>query len=146
MLNLHPATPSGPTGTWQEVIWRLMESGAEETGAMMHLATPELDKGPVVTYCTFPIRGEPFAKYRGEIRGQSLAQIKQKQGEDNALFKLIRQYGVARELPLIIATIQAFSQGKVKITADKRVIDTEGKLISGYNLTDEIDRKVSGTI
>jgi len=146
MLNLHPAAPGGPTGTWQEVIWRLMESGAEETGAMMHLVTPELDKGPVVTYCTFPIRGEPFDKYWVEIKGKPLAQIKQEQGEDNALFKLIRQYGVARELPLIIATIQAFSQGKVKVTADKRVVDAEGKAIYGYNLTDEIDKKVSGTI
>jgi len=146
MLNLHPAAPGGPTGTWQEVIWRLMESGAEETGAMMHLVTPELDKGPVVTYCTFPIRGEPFDKYREEIKGQPLVQIKREQGGDNALFKLIRQHGVARELPLVIATIQAFSQGKVKVTADKRVVDTEGKPIHGYNLTDEIDKKVSGTI
>ena len=142
MLNLHPAAPGGPTGTWQEVIWQLIESGAEETGAMMHLVTPELDKGPVVTYGTFPIRGEPFDRYREEIKGQPLAQIKQEQDEDNALFKLIRQYGAARELPLIIATIKAFSQGKVKITADKRVVDTEGKPIRGYNLTEEIDRKV----
>ncbi|MBA7638862.1 Phosphoribosylglycinamide formyltransferase [subsurface metagenome] len=146
MLNLHPAAPGGPTGTWQEVIWRLMESGAEETGAMMHLVTPELDKGPVVTYGTFPIRGEPFDRYREEIKGQPLAQIKQEQGEDNALFKLIRQYGAARELPLIIATIKAFSQGKVRVTADKRVVDTEGKSIRGYNLTDEINKKLSGTV
>lgn len=146
MLNLHPAAPGGPTGTWQEVIWRLMENEARETGAMMHLVTPELDKGPVVTYCTFPIRGEPFDKYWEEIKGYPLAQIKQEQGEENALFKLIRQHGVARELPLIIATIKAFSQGKVKITPDKRIIDAEGKAIRGYNLTDEIDKKVSGTL
>ena len=146
MLNLHPAAPGGPTGTWQEVIWKLIESGAGETGAMMHLVTPELDKGPVVTYCTFPIRGGPFDKYREEIKGQTPAQIKQEQGEDNALFKLIRQHGVTRELPLIISTIQAFSQGKVKITADKRVVDTEGKVIKGYDLSEEIDRKVRGNI
>ena len=24
MINLHPAEPSGPTGTWQEVIWELL--------------------------------------------------------------------------------------------------------------------------
>ena len=146
MLNLHPAAPGGPTGTWQEVIWKLIESGAEETGAMMHLVTPELDKGPVVTYCSFSIRGESFDKDWEEIKGQPLAQIKQEQGEDSALFKLIRQHGVVRELPLIISTIQAFSQGKVKITADKRVIDAEGRPIRGYNLTDEIDKKVSGNI
>ena len=146
MLNLHPAAPGGPTGTWQEVIWRLMENEAKETGAMMHLVTPELDKGPVVTYCTFPIRGEPFDKHWEEIEGKPLEQVKKEQGEDNSLFKLIRQQGVARELPLVTATIKAFSQGKVKITPDKRVVDAEGKPIRGYNLTKEIDRKVSGTI
>jgi len=146
MLNLHPAAPGGPAGTWQEVIWQLIESDARETGAMMHLVTPELDKGPVVTYCTFPIRGEPFDKYWEEIKGQPLEKIKQEQGEDNALFKLIRQHGAARELPLIISTIQAFSQGKVRITADKRVVDAEGRPIHGYDLTDEINKKVSGIL
>ncbi len=28
MLNLHPALPGGPTGTWQEVIWALLERQA----------------------------------------------------------------------------------------------------------------------
>jgi phosphoribosylglycinamide formyltransferase-1 len=146
MLNLHPAAPGGPTGTWQEVIWKLIESGAGETGAMMHLVTPVLDKGPVVTYCTFPIKGDQFNKDWVETKGYSLEQIKQEQGEDNALFKLIRQHGVVRELPLIITTIQAFSQGRVKITADKRVIDAEGRPIKGYNLTREINEKVKGNL
>ena len=146
MLNLHPAAPGGPTGTWQEVIWQLIDSEAKETGAMMHLVTPELDKGPVVTYGTFPIRGEPFDKHWAEIRGYSSAQLKQAQGEDNPLFKLIRQHGVVRELPLVIATIKAFSQGKVRVTADKTVVDASEQPIHGYNLTDEIAKKVSGTI
>jgi len=113
---------------------------------MMHLVTPVLDKGPVVSYCIFPIKGEQFDKDWVETKVYSLEQIKKEQGEDNNLFKLIRQHGVVRELPLIITTIQAFSQGKVKITADKRVIDAEGRAIRGYNLSEEIDKKVSGTI
>ena len=146
MVNLHPAAPGGPAGTWQEVIWKLIETGAESTGAMMHLVTPELDKGPVVTYCTFSIRGGPFDQHWTEIKGKSVAQVKQEQGEENALFKLIRQHGVVRELPLVITTVQAFSQGKVIITSDKRVIDAQGSLIRGYDLTTEIDEKVSGSI
>jgi len=57
MINLHPAAPNGPAGTWQEVIWLLIHKRAQESGNMMHLVTPELDKGPPITYCTFPIRG-----------------------------------------------------------------------------------------
>jgi len=139
MINLHPAAPGGPTGTWQEVIWQLIANDAEKTGVMMHLVTPELDKGPVVTYCTFPIRGEPFDKHWQEIKGQPIEKVKQ-QGEHNRLFKLIRQHGLAREFPLIIATIKAFSQGKVRITTGKKVVDDEGKPIKGYNLTDEINK------
>jgi len=146
MLNLHPAAPDGPAGTWQEVIWKLIESNAEQTGVMMHLATPELDKGPVVTYCTFPIKGEPFDKHWEEVKGKTSDQLKKGQGEDNPLFKLIRQHGVVRELPLVVSTIKAFSEGKVRITADKKVVDAEGRPITGYNLTEEIDRKVHGIL
>ena len=146
MINLHPAAPDGPAGTWQEVIWQLIGSKAQETGVMMHLATTELDKGPLVTYCTFPITGEPFDRYWQEINGQSAEQIKKSQGESNPLFKLIRQHGFARELPLIKSTIKTFSQGKIKVNKDKTVVNTEGKPINGYNLTDEINQVVRGTI
>lgn len=146
MLNLHPASPWGPAGTWQEVIWQLIETNADETGIMMHLVTPELDKGPAVTYCTFPIRGEPFDKYWDEIRGQSLEQVKKGQGENNNLFRRIRKHGYTRELPLIIATIKAFSQDKVRISPEKQVVDAEGKPIEGYNMTEEINKLVRGIV
>ena len=142
MVNLHPATPGGPAGTWQEVIWQLIDSKAEETGVMMHLITPELDKGPPVAYCTFPIRGNPFDEHWEEIQGHSLAEIRKKQGESNPLFQLIRQHGLHRELPLIVATIKAFANGRVKITAEKKVVDADGRPIIGYNLTSEIDTQL----
>ena len=138
MINLHPAAPNGPVGSWQEVIWRLIEDKAEETGVMMHLVTPELDKGPPATYCTFPIKGKPFDRYWKEIVGRSIQEIKREQGESNPLFNLIRQHGLVREFPLILSTLKAFSQGKVKITADKKLVDSEWKPINAYNLTDEI--------
>ena len=144
MINLHPAAPGGPKGTWQEVVWQLIDSKARETGVMMHLVTPELDKGPPVTYCTFPVRGKPFDKYWVEVEGHHLGEIK-KQGENNPLFKLVRKHGLAREFPLIISTLKAFSQGKVKIMNGK-VVDAEGKPINGYNLTDEINEQVKGAI
>jgi len=113
---------------------------------MMHLVTPELDKGPPVTYCTFPIRGKPFDRYWDEIKGSSPQQIIKSQGENNHLFRLIREHGFARELPLIISTVKAFSRNRVKITADKKVADSNGKPIKGYDLTDEIDKVVKETL
>ncbi|MFC1984130.1 phosphoribosylglycinamide formyltransferase [Chloroflexota bacterium] len=142
MINLHPAAPGGPAGTWQEVIWQLIDNKAHETGVMMHLVTPELDKGPPVAYCTFPIRGKPFDKYWNEIERYPLSEVKKREGERNPLFKLIREHGLAREFPLIVSTLKAFSQGKIKITADKKVVDVEGRPINGYNLTNEINKQI----
>src|SRR4030042_4004440 len=133
MINLHPALPGGPTGTWKEVIWKLIETRATETGAMMHLVTPELDKGPPVTYCKFPIRGQLFDRHREEIKGLSTDRTKSQQGEENPLFKLIRQEGVKRELPLVVTTVKAFSENKVRIKEGK-VIDSSGKPIKAYSL------------
>ncbi|MFC1979526.1 phosphoribosylglycinamide formyltransferase [Chloroflexota bacterium] len=142
MINLHPAAPGGPKGTWQEVIWQLIENEAQGTGAMMHLVTPELDEGPSVTYYTFPVRGKPFDGYWKEIHELS-PDSQKRHSEELPLFKLIRQHGLAREFPLIISTIKAFSQGRVKI-AGSSIVDTEGKPIKGYNLTDEINEAVKG--
>jgi len=138
MINLHPALPSGPVGSWQEVIWTLVKNKIKETGAMMHLVTPELDRGPVVTYCTFPIEGEPFDRYWREME-------KGERDKKNALFQLIRQYELAREFPLITATLKAFSQGKIKIQ-NGEVVNAEKKTISGYNLTNEINQIVKAKL
>ena len=128
MINLHPAPPGGPTGSWQEVIWTLIQNKAETAGAMIHLATPELDRGPVISYCLFSIKGEPFTEYW-------------RRDDKDMLFRLIRQHELAREFPLIILTLQALSRGEVSIK-DRRVIDAQGKLISGYNLSSRIDEEV----
>ena len=129
IINLHPAPPGGPVGTWKEVMWKLIEHKAEQAGAMMHLVTPELDKGPVISYCSFPIRGMPFDSYW------------QKDDRDN-LFTLIRQYELAREFPLIVSTIKALSHGDISVK-DNMVIDAHGKILKGYDLSKEIDRVVT---
>jgi folate-dependent phosphoribosylglycinamide formyltransferase PurN len=144
MINLHPAAPGGPKGTWQEVIWQLIDSEARETGAMMHLVTPELDKGPPVAYGTFLIRGKPFAEYWPAIKRLPPDSPQGKQARES-LFKLIRKHGLAREFPLIVSTIKAFSQGKIRITEDKKVVDARGQPIKGYNLTDEINKQIEKT-
>jgi folate-dependent phosphoribosylglycinamide formyltransferase PurN len=146
IINLHPAAPGGPAGIWQQVIWKLIDSKADTQGVKMHVAIPELDMGPTATYCTFPIRGKAFDRYWEEIKGKSVEEIKTEQGVENTLFKTIRQHGALRELPLTVATIRAFSQGKVRITKDRQVVDVAGHLIKGYDLTREIDRMVKNLL
>ena len=142
-INLHPAAPGGPAGIWQDVIWTLIETGADTSGAMMHLAIPELDEGPVVTYCTFPIRGGEFDKHWRDIQRRSVEAVRNAEGEKHSLFKLIRHHGVIREVPLVIATVRAFSQKRIRIGPNREILDGEGRPIPGYDLTEEIDRVVA---
>ena len=130
IINLHPAPPGGPVGSWQEVIWKLIQSKAKEAGAMMHMVTPELDRGPVLSYCFFPINHKPFDQYW--------------QKEDKEpLFKLIRQHELDREFPLIIFTLKALSRGEIAVQNGK-VLDAQGNIIQGYDLTEEINRVMKG--
>ncbi|MBW2038016.1 MAG: formyl transferase [Deltaproteobacteria bacterium] len=127
MINLHPALPGGPTGTWEEVIEELIRQGAQSTGVMMHLVTEELDRGPVVTYCTFPIQGGAFAPLWGG--GPS---------ERGDLFWRIRQEGVRREIPLIVLTLKALAEGKIRIKEGK-ILDNRGEKVNGLSLTHEVE-------
>ena len=88
-INLHPALPDGPKGTYREVIAQLIREGAKETGVMMHLVTPELDRGPLVSFCRFPI--------------------------DESDFDSIRQKGVARELPMVRRTLSILAKNKGQV-------------------------------
>jgi folate-dependent phosphoribosylglycinamide formyltransferase PurN len=144
LLNLHPAQPGGPKGIWQDVIWRLIETRAERAGVMMHLATPELDEGPPVTFCTYPIRGPAFDALWKAIEGRHVDEIRAIEGEDNALFQEIRRHGVAREIPLVIETLRAFADGRVRIR-DKRPVDAEGRPMPAYDLSDQIELAIRST-
>lgn len=117
ILNLHPALPDGPTGTWQEVIWQLLEQDAEETGAMIHRATPELDRGPVISYFRFALAGEEWGdlwkEFRGKRAAASVAEIAAAEGEAEPLFAEIRRRGEVREIPLLYQTLRLFAEGKL---------------------------------
>jgi phosphoribosylglycinamide formyltransferase-1 len=121
ILNLHPALPGGPTGTWQEVIWRLIEDEAEETGAMIHLATAQLDRGPVVSYFRFSLRGEEWdplwKQVREKRRDRSIVQIAAEEGEDEPLFAEIRRRGEVREIPLLYQTLRQFAEGRLNTSS-----------------------------
>lgn len=138
MINLHPALPDGPIGTWQEVIWELIGSQAEKTGAMIHLATEDWDRGPVISHFSFPLRGEPFDPLWKEIEGKSTESLKVDSGEELPLFKTIRAWGYMREPYLISETIRAVAADTIRIV-ERQVQDTHGNVIEGYDLTQQIE-------
>jgi phosphoribosylglycinamide formyltransferase-1 len=141
-LNLHPAVPGGPKGTWQEVMWQVMAAGLKETGGMMHLATPELDQGPPVTYFRLPLTGPEFeplwADFTRKLKQHSLAQIQAREGEAEPLFAKIRQKELRREFPLILLTLKNLATGRLKLSRDG--VHTGGPLLpQGINLSEEVE-------
>ena len=145
LLNLHPAAPGGPKGIWQDVIWQLIATRAARAGVMMHLATPDLDEGPPVTFCTYPIRGPAFDSLWREAERRPIEEIKAAEGEAHPLFAEIRRHGVARELPLVIETLRAFAEARIRIAA-KHPADSEGNPIPSFDLTPQIERDVASNV
>ena len=118
MINLHPAAPNGPDGTWQNVIWQLIEQRATHSGVKIHLVTEELDRGPTIAYCRYPIHSPAYDDLWLEADLASVDNLRRRHGEDLALFKAIRSEGVKRELPLLVETLAALSRCEVQITPD----------------------------
>jgi phosphoribosylglycinamide formyltransferase-1 len=139
MLNLHPALPGGTVGTMQQVIWKLIEDGATESGVYIHLATMDLDMGPVLTYCSFPLVGKAFDALWSGIEGRCIEDLKAVEGEELPLFQLIRQEGMKRERPLLLETIRAFADGDIRLDGH-RPLDGNGNPIDGLNLSEVIEK------
>jgi len=142
LLNLHPALPGGPKGTWQEVMWQLMEADAREAGAMMHLATPELDAGPPVAYFRFSLRSPAFdplwAAWQEKRRARTLAAIQAGEGEGEPLFARIRAEELRREFPLILLTLKNLAEGRFRLTRQGPAV--QGQIIpTGFDLTPQVE-------
>jgi folate-dependent phosphoribosylglycinamide formyltransferase PurN len=138
LLNLHPAAPDGPAGTWQDVTWQLIGERSEHSGVRVHLGTLELDAGPIVTYCTYPLRGASIDLLWRAIEQRGVDDVRATDGESNPLFQEIRRRGAARELPLVVETLRAFADGRLRID-DDRIFAGETKIVGGYDLTPEIE-------
>jgi phosphoribosylglycinamide formyltransferase-1 len=142
IINLHPALPNGPKGTYKDVIWGLIRTQAWESGVMMHLITPELDRGPAISFCRYPIRGDKFDEL-WEAESQGLAGEK---NEKNLLFAAIRETGVIREFPMVLWTINSIAAGKIRIENGTIMDDNRMALPNGHDLTQEINSFIASTI
>jgi hypothetical protein len=151
-LNLHPALPGGPAGVmWYDVIWDLVADGAAESGAMLHLVTPEVDLGPVVSYTRYGLRTTALEALWGSMPADHAALADLVAAERalkrecrHPLFGAIRKEGVLREGPLLLSTLGATAAGTLRIGPDGAE-DSEGVwLAGGLDLTAEVEALVDG--
>lgn len=138
ILNQHPALPDGPRGTWREVIRELIRDGADESGVMLHLAIPEVDGGPVVAYCSYPLRSATLDPLWGELDAVGgVDALDDEALEATSLFAAIREEGMRYEPPLVLATLAEFGSGALKIHGS-RVVDVGGASRQPADLSDAV--------
>jgi folate-dependent phosphoribosylglycinamide formyltransferase PurN len=143
LLNLHPAAPGGPIGTWQRVIWHLIDRRANESGVLINRVIPEVDEGPVVAYCRYPLRGPAFDPLWDAIGRRTADDLREHEGEDLPLFRAIRTAGVAREIPLVVRSLIALADRRIRLVNGVPQTD-EGPLHGGLDLTAEVEAVVAG--
>ncbi len=137
-LNQHPALPGGTIGKWQDAIWDVIESDEDQHGSMVHIATPELDRGPVATYCRFPIRGTSFTPKWEEAKNQHIPSLRRAGDENLPLFTAIREAGIKRERPLVVETLKAVANREVDLNAI-----ADGAIVAPIDMTDRVESALS---
>ena len=138
ILNLHPALPGGPTGTWREVISELIRRGDDTSGAMIHLAIPEIDAGPIAAVCRYAIRGEGFDALWSALRDPNA--LDDAAIESSALFGRIREAQMACEAPLLVSALQAFAGGRMRALPG-RIVDANGRDAPPLDLTSDVEAR-----
>ncbi|KPJ50133.1 hypothetical protein AMJ40_03735 [candidate division TA06 bacterium DG_26] len=130
MINLHPALPWGPKGSWEEVVWELMRTGQKETGTMMHLVTRDLDRGPPISFYRVSLEDlKPlWDEWKQRLAHEDFERVKKAEYRSNSLFLAIREKQVRGETPLILLTLKYISEGVIEIRREggERKIYTHG--------------------
>ena len=132
-INDHPALPDGPIGTYQEVIAELMRTQALDSGCMMNVVTGDVDRGPAVSFCRFPIRDEANEAAWEALPGAGIDSASLEEIMAMPLYADIRARGVARERPFLVETLRAIADGALAVPPETPVDlteETEGRVHS----------------
>lgn len=139
LINLHPALPGGPQGSWEEVIWTIIEKRQKRTGAMVHLVTEELDRGPALSYFELKLKGGVFDPLWEQVEGCPDEALRSNERAWE-LFWAIRQEEEKREPPLLVLTLKAISLGEMPVERTKA-----GEAFP-RDLTEEVEAYLRGEI
>jgi phosphoribosylglycinamide formyltransferase-1 len=128
IINLHPALPGTYQGTWEEIVRRVAESDDETYGSMVHVCTPELDRGATVAYDEFGVDD-----------------LRKSFSSKDELASALRERQRSREVPLLMETVKMLTEGRVALVRG-RLMDAHGRpILKAPNLASSIDRNMEGT-
>jgi len=138
-INLHPALPKGPKGTWVDVIKYLISNNITESGLNVHVVTNKLDSGKSIGYCNFSYgnSNEEWKEY------YELSKNSKKINYQNLkLFSIIRNQILDREKILLLFVIEEFLKNKHKLD-DVFDEPNESGLFKSINYSSRIDAMLS---
>ena len=138
-INLHPALPKGPKGTWVDVIKYLISNNITESGLNVHVVTNKLDSGKSIGYCNFSYgnSNEEWKEY------YELSKNSKKINYQNLkLFSIIRNQILDREKILLLFVIEEFLKNKLKLD-DVFDEPNESGLFKSINYSSRIDAMLS---
>ena len=138
-INLHPALPKGPKGTWVDVIKYLISNNITESGLNVHVVTNKLDSGKSIGYCNFSYgnSNEEWKEY------YELSKNSKKINYQNLkLFSTIRNQILDREKILLLFVIEEFLKNKHKLD-DVFDEPNESGLFKSINYSSRIDAMLS---
>ncbi len=164
VLNLHPAIPQiGPIGMWPKVmeeqalrplpyllavppeklaqeIPEIMNISYLKAGGMLHIATEQTDRGPVISWYEFPLSSERLTKLWVQVtelvRSEGLERVR-REPIWKELVQQIRREQFQYEMPLILITLAKLSAGLWEIRERTLYIDGQ-PYPHGYCLNREI--------
>jgi phosphoribosylglycinamide formyltransferase-1 len=143
-INLHPATPTGPVGKWEDVVWSLIRNQATETGGMLHITTEIPDRGPVISYYAISIAPHDnelaplWLRFTEKLQMKTIEDIVEEEGINEPLFAAIRKRQFEREAPLLIITLRRLLDGTLRIVRGGVMIDSTFSP-NGVCLNDEVE-------
>lgn len=121
-INLHPALPDTYIGTWEEIVGQVVDNNDPCYGSTIHLCTPELDRGQIISYDSFPL---------DDLRERSFSR--------EELVQRIRERELKREAYLLMATIKMITRGEI-ILKGGEVLGKNGARTNNIPcLSDQID-------
>ena len=125
LINLHPALPDTYKGTWEEIVGQVVDNGDERYGSMVHLCTPDLDRGQTIAYDSFTIN-------------DLLSSGRSKEN----LVQSIRGIEVEREAYLLMETIKHIVNGSI-VLKDGEAWNGDGSRLSApLYMSDLIDHEL----
>lgn len=126
LINLHPALPDTYKGTWEEIITQVVDNDDKAYGATIHVCSPELDRGSIIAYDSFPV---------GPLRSQN--------GSKDELVKAVRGTEVQREAPLLMEAIKMIVDREIVLRKGE-VLDLQGRKQSGHrDLSDRVSTVIA---